>query len=116
MKVKLKGLGEAQRSFKLYERVAIEQAKRLVVETGRNIRKNARRRAPKKTGQLRKSIVVKFNKQKTAAFVRATARYSHIVENGSMTRGIAPRPFMQPAAESEEPKYVQKLTEIFGGG
>lgn len=111
-KIRMVGIRDVQRNVKMFEITTRYKLQQQLITSARNIAKSARRRAPKKTGQLRKSIVVKFNKQKTMAYVRATARYSHIVENGSASRGIAPRPFFQPAVEAETPRYVSAITDI----
>lgn len=114
MKISIKGVSDIQRKVSMWEVKRKYQVQQLIVTTAREIRKEARRGAPKNTGRLRKSIVARFNKDKTAGYVRAVAPYSHIVENGSASKNIKPKPFMQPAADKIKPKYVQKLKEIFG--
>lgn len=42
------------------------------------------------------------------------AYHAHLVEYGVPSRGIAPRPFAQPALDKWEPKFVAACTKIAG--
>ena len=117
MKIKLKGLNNVQKKIEDWQDSRVKALEKVIKETGRAIRKDARRRAPRVTGRLRKSIQFKFKKRKRkgmAGYVRAVAPYSHIIENGSVVRNIPPRPFLRPAAEAAESEYLLKLEYVMG--
>lgn len=113
LQLKLSGVDGVQRSVSRWEVKKIAAVRALIKRTANNIRRNAKRRAPVKTGRLQKSIQVKLSRDKLAAFVRAVAPYSHIVEYGSSVTGAQPRPFMQPAFDGQKSKYETALKKIF---
>ena len=82
---------------------------------GREIRKDARRKAPKKTGRLRRGIKFFFKKTKRRGiegFVRSTMPYSRIIEIGSTARNIPPRPFMQQAVDENRRYYTDSIEMV----
>lgn len=109
----LDGLADAQRAISRWQVTRYEKVRALVQRTANNIRRNARRKVPVKSGHLRNSIVIHYASDRTAAFVRAVAPHAHLVEYGT-TRGAAPQPFIQPAAEGQKTKYQKELIRIFG--
>lgn len=114
MRVDISGIRSSQIRISRYQVKKYAQCQKLIVKTANNIRRNARRRAPVKSGRLRKSIVRHFNDTKTAAFIRAVAPHAHLVEYGT-AQGAGPRPFLIPAAEGQRSKYDKELENIFGG-
>jgi HK97 gp10 family phage protein len=117
MKIKLKGLKQVQKKLADWEDSRVKALRKSLQQTGKAIRRDARKRVPKRTGTLRKSITYRFKQSKRkgmAVFIRAVAPYSHIVELGSAVRNIPPRPFMQPAFDANESAYMMKLEYIMG--
>lgn len=118
MKFRVKGLQQLQTKITDWTDYRVKNLEQVIKKTGRAIRKDARRRAPKDSGQLRKSIVFKFVKSKRKGelygYVRAVARYSHVIESGSVKRNIAPRPFIQPAIEAARADYLAWLEAAMG--
>lgn len=112
LRLSMKGVGDVQRNVSRWQGKKMQQVKELVKKTAQNIKRNARRRVPVKTGRLRKSIVVHYDRTKTAAFVRAVAPHAHLVEFGT-AGGMPARPFMQPAFDGQKSKYEQALNKIF---
>jgi len=119
MRIRMKGLKELQTKITDWQDHRVKNLEQVIKFTGRAIRKDARRRAPKKTGKLRKSITFHFKKSKKRGemygYVRAVARYSHVIENGSVNRNIAPRPFIRPAVEAAKDDYLKWLEAAMGG-
>lgn len=119
MKIQLKGLKDVQKKITNWEDSRVKALEKVIKVTGRAIRKDARRRAPRDTGRLRKGIRFMFKRTKKrgmGGYLRAVAPYSHIVEFGSVVRNIPPRPFMQPAFESAQAEYMTKIEYIMGTG
>lgn len=117
MKLKLKGLNNLQKKITDWEDSRVKALEKVIKETGRAIRKDARRRAPRDTGRLRKGIRFMFKKRKRtgmAGYLRAVAPYSHLVEHGSVVRNIPPRPFMKPAFDAAQGEYMMKIEYIMG--
>jgi HK97 gp10 family phage protein len=114
----MKGLKNLQSKLTDWEDSRVKALEKIIKETGRAIRKDARRRAPRNTGRLRKSIQFKFVKSKRRnelyGAVRAVARYSHVVETGSVARNIKPQPFIRPAVEAAKAEYLLKLEYVMG--
>lgn len=111
--IELRGLNALNVNLSRWEAKKVLEVKELVKKTAMNIRRNARRRAPVKTGRLRKSIRILYGKDRLSAYVRAVAPYSHIVENGSSVTGASPRPFLKPAADGQVQRYEQEIRRIF---
>jgi HK97 gp10 family phage protein len=114
MRFELRGLRDVQVSVSRWQAKKITNMRALVKKTANNIRRNARRKVPVKTGRLRKSIQVKYGDQRMTAYVRAVAPHSHLVEFGSAVTGASPHPFMQPAYDGQKSKYERELTRILG--
>lgn len=117
MKIKLQGLKQVQKQLVDWEDSRVKALRKFMQKTGKAVRRDARRRAPKKTGRLRKGISYAFKQRKKTGmgvYIRAVAPYSHIVELGSVVRNIPPRPFMQPAFDSAKGEYLMGLEYIMG--
>jgi HK97 gp10 family phage protein len=117
MKIKLQGLKQVQKQLVDWEDSRVKALRKFMQKTGKAVRRDARRRAPKKTGRLRKGISYTFVQSKRkgmGVFIRAVAPYSHIIELGSVVRNIPPRPFMQPALDAAKGDYLMGLEYIMG--
>jgi HK97 gp10 family phage protein len=114
VRLKLNGLSDLEKKVSRWQATRYTLVRALVKRTAQNVKRNARRRVPVRTGRLRKSIVAHYTKDKLAAFVRAVAPHSHLVEFGSAATGAQPRPFMAPAYEGQRKKYDAEIRKIFG--
>ena len=72
----------------------------------------ARELAPVDTGYLRSSLAVETGASGTSVYgqVTAGANYATYVENG--TSRMAPQPFMGPARETNNPKWLEAMRQI----
>ncbi len=117
MKIKLRGLAELQKKLTNWQDSRVKEVKKFLQKTGKEIRRDARRRAPKKTGRLRRGISYAFKESRRkgmGVYIRAVAPYSHIHELGSVARNIPPRPFMTPAFDAAKGDYMAGLEYIMG--
>jgi HK97 gp10 family phage protein len=117
MKIKLRGLAELQKKLTDWEDSRVKEVRKFLQKTGKAVRRDARRRAPKNTGRLRKGISYAFKQRKKkgmGVYIRAVAPYSHIVELGSVVRNIPPRPFMTPAFDAAKGDCMAGLENIMG--
>jgi hypothetical protein len=115
MKIKLLGLKEVQKQLEDWEDSRVKTLRKFIQKKGKEIRKDARSRAPRQSGRLRKGISYSFKQSKRkgmGVWIRAVAPYSHIVELGSAARNIPPRPFMQPAFDAAKGDYMIGLEYI----
>ena len=114
---KLDGVKEFER---LLKELGPAPARRLggnaTMAGARVIAADARRKAPVKTGALRKSIGVRGDRgmlppggSKRQAFVTARARHSGIVEFGAVH--MAAQPYLRPAADESSGAALDKLKE-----
>lgn len=85
-----------------------QKMKEAVGEAGLNIQRNAKLVCPVDTGTLRNSIMVDF--QGLTATVHTNIPYAPYVEFGTFK--MRARPYLTPAAEMEQPKFINKLIEI----
>jgi HK97 gp10 family phage protein len=115
LKVDVKGVKATKKELTDWKDSRVKALIQQVKMTGRAIRKDARRNAPKKTGRLRRGIKFFFKKSKSkgiAGFVRSTMPYSRIIENGSVAKGIPPRPFMQQAFDAHQREFNHNIELI----
>jgi len=70
--------------------------------------RDAQRRAPVRSGDLRPSIVARQAGPATW-LIRAEAHYAHIVESGG--RHVAPRPFLRPALLAQRGTIGKRIHE-----
>ncbi len=85
------------------------KAAAVVRETALNIERDAKERAPVRTGTLRRSIHT-VPTGELSAEVGPSVEYGTYVELG--TRKMAARPYLIPAAEAERPKFLARMKEI----
>lgn len=115
----------------LDDRVARKLALKALRKAGRVIVKEARLRAPKRTGRLKKSIRLRSKKRRKrgspAVVVGATtdAPYAHLVERGHVQVvgtgdnkreiGFVPaRPFLRPAFDTKRDEFTRRLGDELG--
>lgn len=144
VKTSLRGIEEMTRNLEqLGTRTALRGPSAAVRAAGSVIVKEMRRRAPRETGSLRKSLGQKVKTYKsdgtTVAIIGARSRtfqtskgrrnpanYAHLVEKGSAPHrlgrggrhpGSAAKPFMRPAWDAQAPRArkaaIDKMTKIF---
>lgn len=137
--IDMKGIEQMTRNLEqIGTKVALRGPKAAVRASGTVIVKAMRRRAPKETGALKKSLgqkVVTYRRDKTVVSIigarskryetskgrRNPANYAHLVELGTAPHGghpgIPPAPFMRPAWDSASPAArqaaVDKMEQIF---
>ena len=104
--IKVDGLAKTRALLQAVAEAEQQAARELVKKAAGDVQGAARRLAPVKTGNLKRSIMVDIAPGGMSAKVTANADYSAYVEYG--TRYKVARPYMQPAAQ-----IVQ--TELNGG-
>ena len=87
------------------------KTEQLVEFAARQYKSEARRQSPFKTGFLRSNILAHKRGSMTWDII-AHAYYSIFQEFGT-SRGVAPHPFMGPAADMIRPKFLRALGRIF---
>lgn len=112
--IRIEGLDELERQF---DRLA-DTAKKKVMMKALNagiapIKKEAKDKAPKRTGLLKKSIRSKqmryTEKPSVGIFVSGKAYYWKFLEDG--TSKMAAQPFLRPAVDSKHEEGVNKFKE-----
>lgn len=115
---RVEGLDDLEKQF---DRL-IDTTKRKTMQKALNagmapIKKEAKARAPVKTGLLKKSIrskQMKFtDKPAVGLFVSSKAYYWYFIEHG--TSKMAAAPFLRPAADSKHEEGVEKFKEKLKG-
>lgn len=93
--------------------IAVKELRSAVRVAANLIKKDAQSRAPRDSGALSESLRVKTKvfRTKIVAFVMNTAEtfYGMFIEFG--TSKMAARPFMRPAAESQEQAVLRKMQD-----
>ena len=114
MAVRIEGLDELEKQF---DRL-IDTSKKKVMQKALNaaaapIKKEAKAKAPKKTGLLKKSIRSKqmkyTEKPSVGIYVAGKAYYWWFIENG--TSKMAAAPFLRPAVDAKYEEGVNKFKE-----
>jgi HK97 gp10 family phage protein len=116
--VQIEGLAELRKRFgKLSDDVAAELRDTVAV-TQRNVVAGAKARAPRRTGQLAAAITVAAVTEKGGNLRGGVGiesgpaeKYWAIIEFGWPARGIAPQPFLYPAAESERDAHRERVSD-----
>lgn len=107
-KTEILGLGKLDAALARKAKELQAAAKEAVGQEVENIADDARRTAPRKTGELRSSIRSDHGGLKGT--VKATARYATFVEHG--TYKDPAQPFMHPAAERARRRFPQVARDI----
>lgn len=112
--IRIEGLDELERQF---ERLADTSKKKVMMKALNAgiapIKKEAKDKAPKRTGLLKKSIRSKqmryTEKPSVGIFVSGKAYYWKFLEDG--TSKMAAQPFLRPAVDSKHEEGVNKFKE-----
>lgn len=118
----IKGAKELEATLKeLGPKVAVRIGDKALRVGAGVIVKEAKRLAPRRTGQLRKSIVAVKGRdarpeQRTVVvgFKKPGRRYAHLVEFG--TSKAAAKPFLRPALDTKAKEALDKIAEILADG
>lgn len=106
MTIELQGLRRLRAKLGLLTKV---EKKALQVEVRRalvNIERGAKRRAPLRTGLLRRSYTHRLDADKLGGRAGTNTFYAPFVEFG--TRRMSAQPHLFPAFEEERPQFVQR--------
>lgn len=121
--VTIKGVAQMEQMLKnLGPRVAARIGDRALRAAAKPIIKDAKRRVPKRTGELRRSICGVVQKRADQngqrvvliGFRPPTSRRAHLVEFG--TSHSAAKPFMRPALDSQHAEALKVLQETLADG
>ncbi len=107
--VDIKGIANTRAAIKL---IPVEQRKairKVVRETAVRVRDSARRRAPRDSGDLKKSIQRKSSKSGMAAKIGSDIVYAPFVEFG--TNDTDAKPFLFPSLEEERPHFLTNMRD-----
>lgn len=112
--IKIHGLRELERDLrKLPRRVQGRAVRNAARAGGIIVRRRARELAPRRTGNLRRSIVVRSAREGNDIVVRigllARAFYGFLLEFG--TRRISPRPWMRPAFDQTKEAAAKEVSD-----
>lgn len=88
------------------------EAPRLVAKHAMILEREMKRRAPKKSRRLERSIWATVNLVDASAQVGPFAFYAPFVEYG--TSDTAPQPFVGPSLDAIEPDFIAELTQMGG--
>ena len=109
--VNIEGIADLEKKLrKLPEVVKAAGARAIRAETD-DVRDDAKRGAPRLTGELRDSIQAEFDAKEMRGRAVATSKHAGFVEHG--TEDTPAQPFMMPAAERSRRRFPERLrTEI----
>lgn len=110
-KTVIKGLGELRRNLARAAETTKLSAEEAVSQEAENIKDDARRMAPRKTGALRRGI--KTDVDGLEARVKSTARHANFVEHGTFKDKA--QPYMTPAAALSRRRLPALAARIIGG-
>jgi HK97 gp10 family phage protein len=109
---KVPELNEALSKLSAYDGKTAQKIEKAVSDSTKAISKGASRRVPIRTGDLKKNVTSRFDKNRVVGTVAAREPYAHLVEFGH--KGPAPageHPFLRPAFEEERPNLVRNITQ-----
>lgn len=132
MSVRTRGFKELSEELKKIPEELRPEVFKAISETASEIRRDARRRVPVDTGDLRDSIKVRRSKKKLNAVIwpdyprsgrrikkgsrksvpGAKVYYAYAVEYG--TKHQREQPFLIPASDAAEEEFVERVDEILG--
>lgn len=116
--VQITGLRELDDALRELAGPAARRAMRKGMRQGANVvRDEAKARAPKDTGNLKKSIRTRERREeggwmRYAIEVRRRAFYGRFLEFG--TSKMAAKPFLRPAAENKTAEAVERMRDAMG--
>jgi len=117
---KVQGLKNLTEKLTKYNLITKKKVKDHVLITGLNIQTTAKKNAPVDKGGLRGSIRTLWKKPNGLGMeVGTTIVYGTYIEFGT-PEGTGPhggpKPYLNPAAEQERPKYIKELKKILKRG
>lgn len=110
---KIKGLDEAIMKFSKLDMKVGNAVRDVVNKSAREIRKGAIRYVPIDSGALKKSIKIRWAKDRLSADVDATLWRAHFTEFGTID--TPPVPFMYPAWLDEKDNYLSNIKKAVKG-
>jgi len=116
IKVKLQGLKNATEKLTKYNLLKRQQVKDHILITGLNIQTEAKKIVPKDNSILAGSIRTLWKKPDGLGMeVGTDLVYAHYIEFGTPVGtgpNGGPKPYLNPAAEYELPKYIKGLKKL----
>ena len=116
IKVKLVGLENVIKKLTKYNFLKQKQIKDHIAITALNIESKAKKVVPVDRGGLKSSIRILYKAiDGLGVEVGTDLIYAHYIEFGTPVgtgENGGPRPYLNPAAESERPKYLKELRKI----
>jgi HK97 gp10 family phage protein len=109
-KVQIKGMDKLHKALLECNELALKEARKAVAITALNIEREAKHRSPVDTGRLRASIRHQIDPNGLEGQVLTDVDYAPYMEFG--TSRTAPQPFLNPAADLEQPEFVKRLEAI----
>ena len=103
--------GMAQLKKALEKRLKQEAVKKIVKLNGAELQKKAMQRAPVKTGNLKRSIMLGIEDEGLTAAVTPTAHYAPYVEYGRR-RYPFPRPFLRSSHNEQKIRFKHDLERL----
>lgn len=133
MSVQMRGFKELAEELEEIPRKLRPEVFKVISETASDIQRDAQRRVPVDTGDLRDSIKVKESEKDLNAVIwpdypksgrtikkgskksqsAAKVYYAYAVEYGTKTH--REQPFLNPARDAAEEKFVERIDRILGG-
>lgn len=84
-------LGETLSKISAYDGRTAQQIENAVQNSTKKIKEGARRRVPRRKGDLEKSITTRFNRKSVTGAVVARKPYAHLVELGAKATTVKPK-------------------------
>lgn len=110
MKVSIEWEGIAEVKAKLKKNAKLEDVKNIIKLNGSEMQQTAQRKAPVKTGFLKRHIFLDIEKNGLQARVTSQAPYAPPQEFG--TRKMAGTPHVGPAFREQVSKYKRDINEV----
>ena len=122
-----------------YSDAVQREIKKSIQESTKAVFDGAIKRVPVRTGELQRSMKMRFGRDQLSGFVSANAPYDHLVEFGAHAAYIEPKkkkalkfngcyashvfikarkahPFLRPSADDEKGKLEKRITEAIEHG
>src|SRR5262245_9090273 len=127
VKFEMRGVKEMEQMLKdLGPAIANRLGGRAVRAGARPIIKDAKARVPRRTGELKRSIVAQKERARGGAyaatqtvligFKKPASSRAHLVEFGAPARNISAQPFMRPALDSQHAAALKEMIEVLAKG
>lgn len=107
LRIQVDGLRDLQRQFAKLGAETKRELREVNLEAAKSVVPAAAHRVPVRTGRLRRSVRARASQRDARVVAGGKAvPYAPVIEFGNPRRGIAPQPFLFPAARSERPRVV----------